>query len=121
MSCSPSRPCSTPPPAPTQAEVVATQNEKLDAARKTILAPIGTTSYEVTRQAIEALPQGVNTSLDKVLLQTPGVSQDSAASGDLHVRNEHANFSIASTAFSSPTASGLSARFSTPGSSAASP
>jgi outer membrane receptor protein involved in Fe transport len=79
------------PPMPTQAQVVATQNEKLDAARKTILAPIGATSYEVTRQAIEALPQGVNTSLDKVLLQAPGVSQDSAASGDLHVRNEHGN------------------------------
>ena len=79
------------PPAPTQAQVVATQNEKLDAARRTIMAPIGATSYEVTHQAIEALPQGVNTSLDKVLLQTPGVSQDSAASGDLHVRNEHGN------------------------------
>jgi outer membrane receptor protein involved in Fe transport len=79
------------PPALTQAQVVATQNEKLDAARKTILAPIGATSYEVTRQAIEALPQGVNTTLDKVLLQTPGVSQDSAASGDLHIRNEHGN------------------------------
>ena len=55
------------------------------------MTPIGATSYEVTHQAIEALPQGVNTSLDKVLLQTPGVSQDSAASGDLHVRNEHGN------------------------------
>ncbi|WP_234827059.1 TonB-dependent receptor [Rhodopseudomonas palustris] len=38
-----------------------------------------------------ALPQGTNATLDKVLLQAPGVSQDSAASGDLHVRNEHAN------------------------------
>ena len=55
------------------------------------MTPIGATSYEVTHQAIEALPQGVNTSLDKVLLQTPGVSQDSAASGELHVRNEHGN------------------------------
>ena len=45
----------------------------------------------MTHQAIEALPQGVNTSLDKVLLQAPGVTQDSAASGDLHVRNEHGN------------------------------
>ena len=107
------------PPAPTQAQVVATQNEKLDAARKTILAPIGTTSYEITRQAIEALPQGVNTGLDKVLLQAPGVSQDSAASGDLHVRNEHAN--TESMAFSYPMALARSARSSTPGLSAASP
>ena len=29
--------------------------------------------------------------MDKVLLQAPGVTQDSAASGLLHVRNEHAN------------------------------
>jgi outer membrane receptor protein involved in Fe transport len=79
------------PAAPTQAQVVATQNEKLDAARNTILAPIGAGTYELSRQAIESLPQGVNTGVDKVLLQTPGVSQDSAASGDLHVRNEHGN------------------------------
>jgi outer membrane receptor protein involved in Fe transport len=79
------------PPAPTQAQVVAQQTQVFDAARRTILAPTGATSYEVNRQAIEALPQGANTSLDKVLLQLPGVTQDSAASGELHVRNEHAN------------------------------
>lgn len=45
----------------------------------------------MTRQAIEALPQGTNAGLDKVLLQMPGVTQDSAASGELHVRNEHGN------------------------------
>jgi outer membrane receptor protein involved in Fe transport len=79
------------PPAPTQAEVVAKQNQVFDAARQTILAPVGATSYEVSHQAIEALPQGTNTTLDKVALQLPGVSQDSAASGELHVRNEHGN------------------------------
>ena len=79
------------PPAPTQAQVVATQNEKLDAARNTILAPLGAGTYQISHQDIESLPQGVNTGLDKVLLQAPGVTQDSAASGDLHVRNEHAN------------------------------
>ncbi|WP_247494612.1 hypothetical protein [Bradyrhizobium sp. 164] len=80
-----------PPPAPTQAQVTTQQNEKLDAARNTILAPVGANSYQVTHQAIEALPQGNNTTLDKALLQFPGVTQDSAASGELHVRNEHAN------------------------------
>ena len=39
------------------------------------------------------MPGGTNTPLDKVLLQAPGVTQDSAASGLLHVRNEHANVS----------------------------
>ena len=80
-----------PAPTPTQAQVVAQQNQAFDAARQTILAPVGATSYEVSHQAIEAQPQGNNATLDKVLLQFPGVTQDSAASGELHVRNEHAN------------------------------
>ena len=74
---------------PTQA--IAGQNERFDTARRAIVAPTGAGSYQLTRQALEALPQGTNTPLDKALLQVPGVSQDSAASGDLHVRNEHAN------------------------------
>jgi outer membrane receptor protein involved in Fe transport len=78
-------------PPQTEAQVVAGKNEKFDEARHSILAPLGAGTYQLSQQAIEALPQGVNTSLDKVLLQTPGVSQDSAASGDLHVRNEHGN------------------------------
>jgi outer membrane receptor protein involved in Fe transport len=78
-------------PAPTEAQVLAQQTQVLDAARQTILATAGATSHQVNRQAIEAMPQGNNATLDKVLLQFPGVTQDSAASGELHVRNEHAN------------------------------
>ncbi len=78
-------------PPQTEAQVVAGKNDKFDEARRNILAPLGTSPYELSHQAIEALPQGANTTLDKVLLQTPGVSQDSAASGELHVRNEHGN------------------------------
>jgi outer membrane receptor protein involved in Fe transport len=71
--------------------VVAGKNEKFDEARRNILAPLGAGTYQLNQQAIEALPQGTNNTLDKVLLQAPGVSQDSAASGELHVRNEHGN------------------------------
>ena len=78
-------------PPQTEAQVVASQNTKFDEARQNIVAPTGANTFQVNHQAIEALPQGANTTLDKVLLQTPGVSQDSAASGELHVRNEHAN------------------------------
>lgn len=78
-------------PPQTEAQVVAGQNTKFDEARQNIVAPIGATSYQVNHQAIEAMPQGNNATLDKVLLQFPGVTQDSAASGELHVRNEHAN------------------------------
>jgi outer membrane receptor protein involved in Fe transport len=79
------------PPPQTPEQVIAGQNEKFDETRKNIDTSIGVTSYQVSHQNIEALPQGANTSLDKVLLQFPGVTQDSAASGELHVRNEHAN------------------------------
>jgi outer membrane receptor protein involved in Fe transport len=79
------------PPAPTQAQVVARQNQAFDAARQTMLAPIGANVYQMTQEHITAQPQGDNAPLDRVLLQAPGVTQDSAAGGDLHVRNEHAN------------------------------
>jgi hypothetical protein len=52
---------------------------------------IGTTSYGISRDDIQSLPQGTNQPVEKVLLEAPGVSQDSAASGLLHVRNGHAN------------------------------
>jgi outer membrane receptor protein involved in Fe transport len=79
------------PPPQTEAQIVAGKNEKLDEARQNIVAPIGASAHQMNHQAIEALPQGNNAQLDKVLLQFPGVTQDSAASGELHVRNEHAN------------------------------
>lgn len=75
----------------TEAQILAGKNEKMDEARQRIVAPLGANSYQVNHQAIEAMPQGNNAQLDKVLLQMPGVTQDSAASGELHVRNEHAN------------------------------
>src|ERR1700733_9218849 len=82
-----------PPTAPpqTEAQVVAGENDKFDEARRAIVAPTGANAYQLNQQALEALPQGTNTTLDKALLQAPGVSQDSAASGEFHVRNEHAN------------------------------
>ena len=58
-----------PPAPPTQEQVVTQQNEKLDSARNNIFPPVGANSYEVTHRAIESLPQGTNTTLDKVLLQ----------------------------------------------------
>src|SRR5436305_11025617 len=79
------------PPPQTDTQILAAKSAKFDAARQNIDKPIGATSHQMSHQAIEALPQGNNASLDKVLLQFPGVTQDSAASGELHVRNEHAN------------------------------
>jgi outer membrane receptor protein involved in Fe transport len=59
--------------------------------RNSLSPTTGTSAYKLDEQAIESLPQGADTSLDKVLLQAPGVAEDSAASGSLHIRGEHAN------------------------------
>ena len=77
----------SPAPAPAPSPAALTNPERLDR----LLPKIGVSQYSLDRAAIEALPQGNETPLDKVLLQAPGVTQDSAASGGLHVRNEHAN------------------------------
>ncbi len=64
----------------------------LDEARNNLLPKIGASTNTITRQAIVDMPQGDNTPIDKVILQMPGVSYDSAVSNpDFHVRNEYAN------------------------------
>ena len=75
----------------TPAEQLATKSNAFDQSRSNLYTTIGTTSNTINHDTIEALPQGTNTTVEKVLLQAPGVSQDSAASGLLHVRNDHAN------------------------------
>jgi len=52
-----------------------------DQARSNLYTTIGTTSDTISHDTIEALPQGANAPVEKVLLQAPGVSQDSAATG----------------------------------------
>ncbi len=83
----------SPPTVPpvTPAEQLTAKQNSFDAARSSLYTAIGTTSDTITNDTIQALPQGTNAPVEKVLLQAPGVSQDSAASGLLHVRNDHAN------------------------------
>jgi outer membrane receptor protein involved in Fe transport len=75
----------------TPAQQAQAKSNAFDAARSNLYTTVGTTSDTISHDTIEALPQGTNTTVEKVLLQAPGVSQDSAASGLLHVRNDHAN------------------------------
>lgn len=56
-----------------------------------LLPKTGANVYRLDRSAIESLPQGNQATLDQILLQNPGVTQDSAAGGSFHVRNEHGN------------------------------
>jgi outer membrane receptor protein involved in Fe transport len=80
------------PAVPTTPEQqAAAKNQAFDESRSHLYTTIGTTTDTISRATIETLPQGTNTTVEKALLQAPGVSQDSAASGLLHIRNDHAN------------------------------
>ena len=74
--------------APPVEEIIVTA-KRLDDARDAILPSLGASKYTFDRQAIVAQPQGQDRSLVSLLLQAPGVAQDSY--GQIHVRNEHAN------------------------------
>ncbi len=67
-------------------DVVARQ---LDIARQQIQPSLGATTYTFSPQSLQDIPQGANAPLNQVLLQAPGVAQDSF--GQIHVRGEHAN------------------------------
>jgi outer membrane receptor protein involved in Fe transport len=68
-----------------------TVTARLNAARSEILPSLGATKYTFTTNSIQAIPGGENASFNTLLLRAPGVVQDSAVNGDLHVRGEHAN------------------------------
>src|SRR5580700_3025853 len=64
-------------------------SEKLDIARLQIQPSLGASTYYFGPEALETIPQGENAPLNQVLLQMPGVAQDSF--GQIHVRGDHAN------------------------------
>jgi outer membrane receptor protein involved in Fe transport len=64
---------------------------QLDQARNQISPDLGASAYTINKEQIAALSQGGNAPMSQVILRAPGVVQDNAASGDLHVRGEHAN------------------------------
>ncbi len=61
----------------------------LDRSRDQLSPEIGASQYVFERQSIDQLPLGDATPLNQVLLQAPGVVQDSY--GQLHVRGDHAD------------------------------
>ncbi len=64
---------------------------KLDQARSQIQPDLGATAYTINSQQIQNVSQGADAPFNELILRAPGVAQDSAANGDLHVRGEHAN------------------------------
>ena len=67
-------------------EIVA---QKLDESRNGLLPETGSSIYTFDKNTIDNLPLGQETPLNDVLLQAPGVAQDSY--GQLHVRGDHAD------------------------------
>ena len=93
QNATPSAPASTapdtqPPAGDAQKSIVIT-GRRLDVARDAIAPSLGASQYTFDREALNKQPGGTNLTLNKSLLQAPGVTQDSY--GTIHVRNEHAN------------------------------
>ena len=73
---------------PASSDIIVT-GRRLDVARDAIVPALGASDYSFNRTALDKQPGGANVSLVGVLLQAPGVTQDSY--GAIHVRNEHGN------------------------------
>ncbi|MGH8110971.1 MAG: TonB-dependent receptor [Rhodanobacteraceae bacterium] len=61
----------------------------LNRARNGLSADTGSSEYVIDQRAVAQMPLGASTPLNQVILQAPGVVQDSF--GQLHVRGDHAN------------------------------
>ena len=61
--------------------------QKLSQARNGIQTQTGASTYTLTAKDIQTQPGGDNLQLNSVILQAPGVAQDSF--GQLHIRGEH--------------------------------
>jgi outer membrane receptor protein involved in Fe transport len=72
-----------------QPEDIVVIAKRLDRARNDVYTTVGGSVFHFTQQNVQDLPQGQNTPLNQVLLQAPGVVQDSF--GQVHVRGDHAN------------------------------
>ena len=79
-------PAPTPPADPAASQItldtVEVISEKLDIARLQIQPSLGASTYYFSPEALETIPQGENAPLNQVLLQMPGVAQDSF--GQIH-------------------------------------
>jgi len=69
--------------------VVQVNAARLDQARNGLLPETGSSVYRISAADIKNMPQGDDTPLNQVLLQAPGVADDSY--GQLHVRGDHAD------------------------------
>ena len=74
---------------PPVTEDITVIGKKLDEARNSIQTQTGASTYVIDGQALDNQPGGTDNPLNQVLLQAPGVAQDSF--GQIHIRGEHNN------------------------------
>ncbi|HLZ66468.1 MAG TPA: TonB-dependent receptor [Aliidongia sp.] len=77
------------PDTPPATEDITVIGKRLDEARNGIQTQTGASTYVIDQQALDNQPGGTNNPLNQVLLQAPGVAQDSF--GQIHIRGEHNN------------------------------
>ena len=65
---------------------VTVTSQRLDVARAAVQPSLGASTYTITNDTVESRPSGETLSLDRVLLQMPGVTEDGL--GRLHVRGD---------------------------------
>ena len=70
-------------------ETIEVTAQRLDAARNALSPDTGSSVYKFDAKELQQLPLGTATPLNQVILQAPGVVQDSY--GQLHVRGDHGN------------------------------
>ncbi len=75
------------PQDPGNVEEIVVRARRLTEARSKLQPGLGATVYDFSPKALEQITQGANAPLSQVLLQAPGVAEDSY--GQLHVRGDH--------------------------------
>lgn len=86
-----------PPPPPPPADAADAQDiqtievigKRFEKARNTLAPATGSSEFSFDQKSIESLPEGEHTPLNHLLLQAPGVANDS--NGQLHIRGDHAD------------------------------
>jgi outer membrane receptor protein involved in Fe transport len=73
----------------TQAQEISIVAARLEQSRNNLSPKTGGSSYNFDAGDIKKMPQGENTPMNQVLLQAPGVANDSY--GQIHVRGDHGN------------------------------
>ncbi len=68
-------------------QTVTVTAKRFERARNELSPTTGSSQYVMNEKAIEALPEGDHTSFNHVLLQAPGVANDSF--GQVHIRGDH--------------------------------